>query len=773
MKRTLLLFALFNLYQTTFAQSLQIKGKITSGKLPVEFANVILQTNDSAFITGGVTDERGRFYMENVQKGKYNLKISGIGYKTRNIDLPNFTSTLDLGNITIDSVAFELSEVTVTASAVINQPDKKLVFPTAHQLKASNDGLSLLQQLKLNRIQVNPMKQEVTSSNKGEVQLRINGSKAEIQDIMAIRPEDVIRIEYHDDPSLRYGSNAAAVIDYIVRHRETGGYVGLETAISPSVNWNNNKVSAKVNHKNSEFAVNYRNGFRGFDNYWRENTEVFNYQNGKTFTRTEDGIPDKTKMNWHFLNVNYSYQEADKWFLNIALRDNNNSNKIHTSSYLYPINDSSNKVLMKDYNSENSNLPSVDLYLQRELRNKQSLILNAVGTYIYSTADRDYKENKNSINITDIYSKTRGDKYSFIGEGIYEKRFATSKFSTGIRHKQTFTKNNYSGTTSALTNMQEAQTTAYVEYISKINKFNYSVGLQGNRSWFKQSNDGFQKYAILPRLRLTYNISDNAYIKYQGQINSLAPDLADLNNVQQIIDSLQIRRGNPNLKLFTAYNNSLHFYFKKGLLNTNIHIDYQYQDKPNMEETLQENIEGKDLFIRTKANQVCWQKFNPEINLKFGPIKDILTLSFTTGLNYFDSKGHTYHHTYSNWYCLADVTANYKNWSAFFQIQTHNNDFYGEKLTFGENYHLLGISYRHKQLKVGIMGFNLLTTNYKVGDENRSNVASSKNWMFFKESSNLIAANVSWNFSFGRLFQSKEKRLNNEDNDSGTLKTGR
>ncbi len=43
------------------------------------------------------------------------------------------------------------------------------------------------------------MRNKVTSSGEGDVQLRMNGVNAEIQDILVLRTEDVIRIEYDDD----------------------------------------------------------------------------------------------------------------------------------------------------------------------------------------------------------------------------------------------------------------------------------------------------------------------------------------------------------------------------------------------------------------------------------------------------------------------------------------------------------------------------------------------------------------------------------------------
>lgn len=769
MKRITTTAAFLCLCTLIIAQNLQLRGRIVSGKEPVEFANVILQTKDSTFISGGVTDQRGRFSMNNLQKGNYQLQISGLGYETRQVSLQDFTSTLDLGTIAIDSAAIALKEVTVTAASVINQSDRKLVFPTAHQLKASTDGLTLLQRLQLNRIQVDPIRQTITSSNQGDVQLRINGAKVEIQEILSLRPEDVIRIEYHDEPSLRYGDNAAAVLDYIVRRHQTGGYIGINTSIPVNAIWGNNNATAKINHKNSEWGIIYYGGYRSFNDYWRENSETFNFASEPSFTRVEDGIPDKFKMHWDYLTMTYSYQKAEKWFINVALRGGFRKNKQNTQSTLYPINEPDNSVAMKDYTSSDNKSPSLDIYLQRNLKNNQAIIVNAVGTYIRTYDDRTYEEKKHSDIVTDIYSATRGKKYSFIGEGIYEKRFTNSKFSTGIRHQQSLTENKYAGTSSAETQMQEAYTAAYVEFGSKVKKFNYSLGVQGSRSWFNQEGEGYQQYSFLPRLRVGYSFSDHASIRYQGDISRGTPALSDLNNVEQLIDSLQIRRGNPGLKMSTVYNNTLNVDYRKGLFSGSLYLLYQYQHKPNMEETIREN----DLFIRTIANQRSWQKLNPEIEVKVGPIKNILSLSVATGINYFDSRGHNYHHTYTNWYYRASAMASYKNWSSFFEIQSHRNNFYGETLQYGENYHILGVNYRYKQLTAGVMVLNLFSDNYKIGSENFSSAAPSKNWMYIKESSRMFAISLSWNFSFGRKYESAEKRLHNEDSNAGTLKSGK
>ena len=169
-------------------------------------------------------------------------------------------------------------------------------------------------------------------------------------------------------------------------------------------------------------------------------------------------------MHWDNLTMSYSYQEAEKWFISAAVRSGFRGEKMNTRSLLYPIDNPADNVAMKDFTSSDSKSPSIDIYLQRNLKNNPAI-------------DRIYEEKKHSAVVTDIYSATRGKKYSFIGEGIYEKKFNGSKLSAGIRHQQSLTKNRYAGTSSAETRMQEAHTSTYIEYSSKIKKFKYSQPL--------------------------------------------------------------------------------------------------------------------------------------------------------------------------------------------------------------------------------------------------------------------------------------------------------
>ena len=58
-------------------------------------------------------------------------------------------------------------------------------------------------------------------------------------------------------------------------------------------------------------------------------------------------------------------------------------------------------------------------------------------TYIDTQSDRSYTEEKSDEPLTDIYSTVSGNKYSFIGEGIYERKITKkSRLSAGLKYQQ-------------------------------------------------------------------------------------------------------------------------------------------------------------------------------------------------------------------------------------------------------------------------------------------------------------------------------------------------
>jgi len=757
--------------QSVFALDIEIKGRVlqANDRTAVEFANVVLQTMDSVFVTGTTTGLKGDFVFKNVPAGDYRLIISMIGYETQTVELEGEARNIDLKDVLLEDTSVSLGEVSVTASATTSKSDRKLVYLSERQINASTNGVDLLQQLMLPRLQVNPVQNQVSLIGGGEIQYRINGVKVEIQDIIALRPADIIRIEYHDNPGLRYG-NAEIVLDYIVRRPETGGNLGVNVSVSPVYEFGNYGVNGKINHKKSEFSMNYYFGPRNFYNVWRDNEETFTFSDGSVLQRKETGEPAHLEMYPHNLNATYSYQEDNRMF-NATFRYFTN-NQPHGDFYgsLYNMENPEDVVRMIDKSSSMGYRPAMDLYYQQNLKNEQTFVFNLVGTYNYTDNTRTYQESRNNVILTDINNITIGKKYSVIGEGIYEKKMGINRFSAGLKHTQSFSDNEYRNGHDFFTQMNQSETFLYGEFKGKVKKLDYTLGAGMTRSWFGAKGDeGYQNYTFNPRLVLHYALPGNSFIRLRADINNSSPSLSSLSAIEQTIDSLQIQRGNPSLKPFLNYRTELTYEKQKGIVYGNLWGTYEYQPSAIMEEKY---VDG-DKIVQTWDNQKNWQRIAGRTTLRVGPIKKILVVSVTGGVNHYISNGNTYRHTYTNWYGNVDISAMYKKFVANFGMNTNYNWFYGETLNGGENIHYLMFGYKHKTLSLGVGAINPLIDNYKVQNENWSQHASYKKAMYIKESSRLLVFQLTYNFSFGRIFTGGQKRLNNADNDSGVMSTGK
>lgn len=756
-----------------FAQKIRITGKVLDGSMdnvPFEFANVVLQTSDSVFVTGTSTDAKGSFKLENIQQGNYRLIISAVGYTDLITDLAGLFKSVDLGELMLGEATQKLREVTVTAANIVNQADRKIVFPSQKQMEASTNGINLLQALMLPRIQVNPLSKSVGMAGGGTVQFCMNGVKVSAEDINALQPVDILRIEYIEDPGLRYG-NAEAVLNYITRRHETGGSVSLDMMNSPHIVFHNDAISARLNHKKSEFSVNYHASPRDFYDCWRSNEETFHFEDGTSLNRYEKGKPGHLQELNHGGSFTYNYQEPEKYLLNAQLGYWGYMQP-HTDyrSNLYNVEYPDHMTVMQDYSNQSTHRPYLDLYYQHQLRNKQFLALNLVGTYIYTDSKRSYQERLDEDLLTDIFSGVRGNKYSVIGEGIYEKEIEKGRLSAGLKHTQAFSDNTYAGNLEYKANMKQADTYLYSEFQGKWNRLNYTVGIGVSRSWLKQEGEeGYQTYTFRPRFSFRYAFTDHFYARLNGDLVNNPPALSELSAVEQMIDSMQMQRGNPALNPYNCFQTNLYMEYRKEKVSVGLSSLYQTNPDAIMESTFIED----GMFVHTYENQNGFRFFNSELNVRAGMLWNILQFSLSGGVNRFWSDGKDYSHTYTNWYYRAEVMAQYKHLTASFSIYNRRNRFWGESMSSGENLHMLSVMYKHKQIAVGLGMVNPFTDNYKRINETRNKYVSSFKETYVNESSRAFFLTFAWNFQFGRKYQSDGKKIWNQDTDTGVMNTSK
>ena len=731
--------------------------------------NVTL-SNDSGQVAGTTTDSNGKFTL-NAEKGDYILELSYIGYETIRMALTVNDNT-HIGTIQMQEGATELSEVVVESQAIIQKVDRQILLPSKEQMQASSDGVSLLQNLQIPRIVISPIDNSVKTLSDESVQLRINGVEASTLDVKAINPKDIIRVEYHDQPGVRY-NGAAAVVDYIVKHRDTGGSLmlaGTNGLTLPGIG--NYYLAGKVHFgKSSLQAV---ATYAPYDIYWtRTNNETYHFLTGK-IENNEVGEPTRYKTYPVNVSLNYNWTNGDKNMLNIRLRDNMAYMPYGASdrdSRLYQQTDS---FEIHDHENSSSQSPSLDIYYQHNLPHKQHLYFDVVSTYINTHSDRRFLQTplrgSASNDTTNVLSSVRGDKWSLIGEAIYEKEWENIMLTVGARHNQQWVKNTYLGSTEATVNMTTAETYVFAEMRHRVDKFSYVVGIGVMHTLIDQAGQKQSNWIARPQLTMSYDFGKGWFWKYKGYVSGYQPSLSQLSNITQQIDKYQMRRGNPNLKSVMYVSNEMELSWQSKHVNLNLWANYSYDHKPIMEETFEEIIDGSPYAIRMYDNQRGYHKLNVSPSVQVKLLDNELMFNITPFVKYMVSQGNNYNHEHVNYGVRGGIFYLLKGWRFFADVVTAQHNLWGETLTLGELTHDIGINYNSEHFGFGIMMVNPFSPHGSTTvTKDLSSLAPTANTAVMQNYRQVLMLNFNFNLDFGTKRRDKEKRINNEDKDNGIL----
>ena len=732
--------------------------------------NVTL-SNDSGQVAGTTTDINGKFTL-NAEKGDYILELSYIGYETIRMALTVNDNT-HIGTIQMQEGATELGEVVVESQAIIQKVDRQILLPSKEQMQASSDGVSLLQNLQIPRIVISPIDNSVKTLSDESVQLRINGIEASTADVKAINPKDIIRVEYHDQPGVRY-NGAAAVVDYIVKHRDTGGSLmlaGTNGLTLPGIG--NYYLAGKVHFgKSSIQAV---ATYAPYDIYWtRTNNETYHFSTGK-IENNEVGEPTRYKTYPVNVSLNYNWTNGDKNMLNIRLRDNMAYTPYGPSDRDSRLFQPTDSFEIHDHDKSSSQSPSLDIYYQHNLPHKQRLYFDVVGTYINTHSDRRFLQTplfgSVSTDTTDVISRVRGDKWSLIGEAIYEKEWENIMLTVGARHNQQWVKNTYLGSTEATVNMTTAETYAFAEMRHRVDKFSYVVGIGVMHTLIDQAGQKQSTWIARPQLTMSYDFGKGWFWKYKGYVSGYQPSLSQLSDITQQIDKYQMRRGNPNLKSVMYVSNEMELSWQSKHVNLNLWANYSYDYKPIMEETFEEIIDGSPYAIRMYDNQRGYHKLHVSPSVQVKLLDNKLMFNVTPFVKYMVSQGNNYHHEHVNYGVRGGIFYLLKGWRFYADMVTSGHNLWGETLTLGELTHDIGINYNSKHFGFGIMMVNPFSTRgFTSVTQDLSALAPANNTAVMQDYRQVLMLNFNFNLDFGSRASTRGyQRINNEDTESGIL----
>lgn len=592
---------------------------------PLPYANLQILSSDSAFLKGMTTDSLGRFTSPELKAGKYILSASYIGYVPQMFLFNMPDSDYELPAVVLQTDHITLSEVEVKGSSFIQKKDHLLVIPDKQSVKHSFSGYDLLYNLMIPGLTVNRKEKSVTALS-GEATLYINGLKADMREIQNLQPKDIERVEYYVLPATGPFTGDAASINYITKVYNSGGYVTLDAEQNIGYLKGDYNIGAKLSHNHTTYTLFGGHTMRSYDGTEREKEEHILFPNHPIHrTTTHENATYQTNQQYAQFKVSHDTDKHNLYALASFVR-NDTPHDDSDELLHYSGNNASTQHSSEASNNENYQT-SVRLNGIFNPSEKHQVKMYLNGSYSKNTYDRHYQENA-------LHSHTHVNESFYSFEPYISYMFQPDKNNSyygRIFHMHNITSSNYRGDYDSWQHLWTGETAALFDYTHLFGD-NLTLMVSPGVTWlnYKLHTD---------KLQSSWNFRTNSWIRYVINSKHWAglgismgnnqPGITYLNSVDQIVDSYQVKRGNPLLDN-TRY---LQYYFMyEGQVNKlNLQCKLWYsKDKHSIYTDYY--LEG-DKLISSYASDGSFDTANTEVSASYR-FSDRLRAALTLGYSY-------------------------------------------------------------------------------------------------------------------------------------------
>ncbi len=308
-----ILFLLLVLSSVIISAQTLISGVVVDKETqqPLEFAEVILLTSESAIVSGIVTDEKGAFQIK-ATPGSYKLQVIFVGQTlyTKNIDLSS--QPLKLGTIIVGT-SEQLEEVVIDAKKkLIQRKVDRLVFNVENSSKSSQgDALEVLRVTPGVRVQ----NDRITMIGKSNLRVMINDKMVQLSSdelasfLKSIASEDIKNIEVITTPPAKYeaAGNSGLVNITLKRAKEDSWNAQLKSSYRQR-RYGTGSAGGSFNLSKNKFSIatslNYSDGV-----YYQDQDDYAFFPDGIWYTSSP------ITANIERLNgrVDVNYKITPKW----------------------------------------------------------------------------------------------------------------------------------------------------------------------------------------------------------------------------------------------------------------------------------------------------------------------------------------------------------------------------------------------------------------------------------------------------------------------------
>ncbi|MGJ3234620.1 TonB-dependent receptor domain-containing protein [Marivirga sp.] len=544
-------------------------------EIPIQFAQVALfKENAKEPETFTNTDEKGNFQLQ-APKGNYELKIFFIGYEDKILSDIFLNKNMELGKVEMTNENNQLDEVEVTGT-------KPMVRTTVEGITINPDqNLSNLGGTLLDILRNTP---SVRVGDDGSISLRgssgtnvlINGRNSSLtRNLDRIPASSIEEIKVINNPNARYDAEAeAGIIDIKLKRGDklgtNGGIDGLYGTRGRS------SLGGQINHRDIRYNVyggyNYRN--------WKN---VGERRVNRTIFEDEENLRQNTnsesRREGHTFNYGADYYFGNNTLSYEGVLSTSYSQQVNT--LFSELNDTNTDNLLLEYVRRNSENESDDGYdnaiiYERDFDEKErSFKFSASQSYTnqFKTQNIEIFRGTLSTDESGLNGReqafTDEKRYNYVFQADYIHPFENQmKLETGLKSNiRNFTydfdfsrfsfENNEFEDDPAVSNefdYQDRIHAAYAVLSKSFDKLDVIAGVRGELTQlstylYNTDEENSQEYFnLFPSLQTLYKLTNNQSFKFTYSRRIDRPTAWRLNPFPDITDSLNVRRGNPNLQ---------------------------------------------------------------------------------------------------------------------------------------------------------------------------------------------------------------------------------
>lgn len=655
----------------------------------------------------------------------------------------------------------QLGEAVVKAERVVDEIDGQTFYPTEVQRKASFDGYGILQKLSLPGIRVDEAARSVTAiGGEGSVLIRINGIVAGKQEMLSLDPKTISKIRFIDIPGVRYGEGVAYVIDIATRRTDLGFALGADANAALTAVQVDADVYGKWRTGRHELSLSY--GAAGYKLEGAQSTEVADYilSDGSVYTIKRNDELTRRKQISHSAKLTYNRADSTAQVFQASL--SGSFNKRPGNRSVKSIIDGWDCYTATSTESGRGSSPVADLYYFRQITPRQSITANAVGTYIFTKSYNYYDEG------TAIINHVSGKSGSVLSEVIYENKLKPFTLSSGLNYRFKHTKNDYTGTAPAQTQMINSAVYGFAEIKGRHKDLNYSLGAGGSYIHYRQGGHNYDYWTFCPKTTLAYRFKKKYQIKYTFSMRDKMSQIAMVSNAAIRTNRREWTKGNPDLKPRRELEHTLRLSRTEDRWQLFVEGMFRQCLKPNM--ALYKRT-ADDLFVYTQINQKEIDLLHTMAYASGWAIQKKLQISIYGGMMRCFNFGNEYTHCRTSFFCAGSVTAYLGKFTLQAGGDSGSRFLEGESKVFNGGYTFLQASYRLKDWQFMATWSNPFYKHYKSYETEILNRYLHKHIVGRnKDLGNRIMLSISWRINRGKEHRAVEKKINLKDIDTGIIK---